>query len=203
MPRKQSDKIITHRIEFSPKERALVEEIITTQTENQRLDAVTNTLQAAGTALGGAGGLIAALGLAAWFGYSVKDEVFDKTKTWINNVTNDYVRPIILNKTNEEILADIADATGWDYQAMMDKSKDLKEQRARFCTSTSKNYDAQECQRVDAEMNIHAKEMKQMYDDLQKALIDGTAEDSVRSSIISGIWDIPSNLKEKWQSRND
>ena len=64
MPRKQSDKIITHRIEMSPKERLLVESIISTQKENQRLDAITSTLNAAGVAIGGSGahnaGLLAA-----------------------------------------------------------------------------------------------------------------------------------------------
>ena len=75
MPRKASDKIITHRIEFSPKERELVDSIISTQKENQRLDAITATLNAAGVAIGGSGALIAALGLAAWFGFSVKDKI--------------------------------------------------------------------------------------------------------------------------------
>jgi len=65
MPRISSDSTITHRIELGLTERKKLDEIIAAQIENQRLDAITNTLQAAGTAVAGGGAVIAALALAA------------------------------------------------------------------------------------------------------------------------------------------
>jgi len=188
MPRKQSDKIITHRIEFSPKERALVENIITTQKENQRLDAVTNTMQAAGTALGGAGGLIAALGLAAWFGYSIKDEVIDATKNFVDKATDDVFIPLFTGKSKDEIVQDIVDATGHDIEELRLRGEDLKEQSKRFCSTTSQYYDAIECQRVDVERRIWKNEYNAAIKDLRDTIDDGTVENEVKSSLKTGIW---------------
>lgn len=188
MPRKQSDKIITHRIELSPKERTLFEDVIKTQKENQRLDAVTNSMQAVGTALAGTGGLIAALGLAAWFGYSFKDEVIDKTKGFVDGVTDSILFPLLTGKSKEQIIQDVIDTTGHDIEALRARRTDLLQQRARFCNSASKYYDEVECQRVDAEIVIHMREEKQAYADIRKTIDDGTVEDEVKSSLKVGIW---------------
>ncbi len=188
MPRKQSDKIITHRIELSPKERTLFEDIIKTQKENQRLDAVTNTLQAAGTALGGAGGLIAALGLAAWFGYSFKDEVIDKTKGFVDGVTDSVLFPLMTGKSKEEIVQDVIDTTGHDIEALRARRTDLLQQKTRFCNSSSQYYDEIECQRVDAEIQVQMREEKQAIQDIRNTINDGTVEEEVKSSMRIGIW---------------
>ena len=127
MPRKSSDKIITHRIEFSPKERELVDTIINTQKENQRLDAVTSTLNAAGVAIGGSGALIAALGVAAFFGFSLKDKLIDGFKNF-NDTFVDTTAEIFTGSTKEEIVQDIIDATGYDVNDLQQRGKYLIEQ---------------------------------------------------------------------------
>ena len=78
MPRKASDKTITHRIELGLPERAELKEIIATQKENQRLDAVTNTLQAVGTGLAGGGMIWAAAALAAYLAPGLIQNFKDK-----------------------------------------------------------------------------------------------------------------------------
>jgi archaellum component FlaC len=188
MPRKQSDKIITHRIELSPKERTLFEDIIKTQKENQRLDAVTNSMQAVGTALAGTGGLIAALGLAAWFGYSIKDEVIDTTKKFVDKVSDDVLIPIFTGKSKEDIVQDILDSTGHDIEALRLRGEDLKEQSKRFCSTTSQYYDEIECQRVDAERKIWKNQYNAAIRDIKSTIDDGTVEDEVKSSLKTGIW---------------
>ena len=163
MPRKQSDKIITHRIEFSPKERELVNDIIKTQKENQRLDAVTATLNAFGVAIGGSGALIAGLGLAAWFGFNAKDVVKD-TLSNVSDKVADTTAEIITGKSVDEIVQDILNETGYNVNDLQQKGKFLIEQSRRFCNPSSQYYDAQECARVDAELTQLRIEQRQAID---------------------------------------
>ena len=160
MPRKSSDKIITHRIEFSPKERELVDSIISTQKENQRLDAVTSTLNAAGVAIGGSGALIAGLGLAAWFGFSVKDKLIDGFKN-ISDTVADTTAEIITGSSKEEIVQDIIDSTGYNVDDLQQRGKDLLEQKRRFCNPQSQYYDEAKCAQVDAALEQLNQEQKE------------------------------------------
>ena len=73
MPRKASDKTVTHRIELGITERAKLDEILTLQKENQRIDGITATLQAAGSALAGGGLLWAAIAAAAFLAPGLVD----------------------------------------------------------------------------------------------------------------------------------
>ena len=177
MPRKQSDKIITHRIEFSPKERELVDSIISTQKENQRLDAVTSTLNAAGVAIGGSGALIAGLGLAAWFGFSVKDKIIDGFKN-ISDTVADTTAEIITGSSKEEIVQDIMDATGYNVDDLQQRGKDLLEQKRRFCNPSSQFYDGEKCAQVDAALEQLNKEQKEARDAImnQVKIIQQTEE---------------------------
>lgn len=166
MPRKQSDKIITHRIEFSPKERELVDSIIATQKENQRLDAVTSTLNAVGVAIGGSGALIAGLGLAAWFGFSVKDkikQVYDQSA----NIASEVLTGKSIDENVEMILSEQG-LSKEDFDNMKNRLRDLYGQKTRYCDANSQYYDPQECQRVDAEITQALQQMNQMKDDLMK-----------------------------------
>lgn len=149
MPRKASDKIVTHRIEFSPRERELVDSIINTQKENQRLDAITSTLNAAGVAIGGSGALIAALGLAAFFGFNLKDKLIDGFKNF-NDTFVDTTAEIFTGSSKEEIVKDIIDATGYDVDELQQRGKYLIEQKRRFCNPSSQYYNKEECAKVDA-----------------------------------------------------
>ena len=163
MPRKASDKIITHRIEFSPKERELVDTIISTQKENQRLDAITATLNAAGVAIVGSGALIAALGVAAFFGVSIKDKIIDNFKN-ISDTVADTTAEIITGSTKEEIVQDIIDATGYDVNDLQQRGKYLIEQKRRFCNPSSQYYNEEECAKVDAALKQLNKEQNEAKD---------------------------------------
>lgn len=171
MPRKQSDKIITHRIEFSPKERELVDSIIATQKENQRLDAVTSTLNAFGVAIGGSGALIAGLGLAAWFGFNAKDVIKD-TVTNVSDKVADTAAEIITGKSVDEIVQDILDETGYDVNDLQQRGKFLLEQKRRFCNPSSQHYDTAQCARVDAELEQLNIEQRQAIDAMKAKVTD-------------------------------
>lgn len=180
MPRKQSDKIITHRIEFSPKERELVDSIINTQKENQRLDAITSTLNAFGVAIGGSGALIAALGLAAWFGFSVKDKIKD-----VYDQSADIASEIITGKSVEENIQMIFESQGiskQDFDNLKNRMIDLYAQKTRYCDSNSQYYDPVECQRVNAEMAQVRQQRQAMEAQLMK-----NADPDAEGGIVWGI----------------
>jgi len=79
MPRRTVDNTTELRVTLGTKEREYIESLIRTQQANVGIDGVTATLQAAGTALGGAGALWAAVALAAWFGYDPIKDTIEKT----------------------------------------------------------------------------------------------------------------------------
>ena len=182
MPRKQSDKIITHRIEFSPKERELVDDIINTQKENQRLDAITSTLNAVGVAIGGSGALIAGLGLAAWFGFSVKDKI----KDFVNNIDetiSDKSIEIMTGKTKEELGREFLDIMGLSPAELKAEAQQLLAEKARYCNPDSQYYDEVKC----AEIDVRMKELNTRYRDLvsrtKKLIADGNTEGSLKWGI--------------------
>lgn len=193
MPRKKSDKIITHRIEFSPKERELIDTIIKTQKENQRLDAVTNTLQAVGVGLSGGGLLVAGLAAAAWFGYSFKDEVSNKTKDFVDAGTN-IIAPILTGKTVEQMAQNVIDEAAVDVYALRERGQELVAQKNRFCNPTSQYYDETECARVTAELTALNKELNKAHSDMIADLKQNGMDDvkkEVASSLIWGIITLP------------
>jgi len=184
MPRKASDKIITHRIEFSPKERDLVDTIINTQKENQRLDAITATLNAAGVAIGGSGALIAALGLAAWFGFNVKDKaknIFDNVSDSVTNATS----IIVTGKTVEENVDTILESIGASPDErirLKEKMTSLRAEEERFCNPNSQYYDAEKC----AEIKVQIEQTQQEYEDLiarAKKAINPNEDGSIPSTM--------------------
>mgnify|MGYP001234557132 CR=1 FL=1 len=176
MPRKASDKIITHRIEFSPKERELVDTIIDTQKENQRLDAITSTLNAAGVAIGGSGALIAALGLAAWFGFSVKDKIKDVFEDLKDDVS-DFVP--FTGMTKDELGQAFLDKMGINPNDLDARRRDLMNQSARFCNTNSQYYDPTECARVRAEQDQLTQEYKDLQRRAQLLVADGDTDGSL------------------------
>ena len=184
MPRKASDKIITHRIEFSPKERELVDSIINTQKENQRLDAITSTLNAAGVAIGGSGALIAALGLAAWFGFDVKDKAKNAFNDLSDTVT-DVTSRIVTGRSVEENVNIILESSGLspdERTRLKEKVANLRAEEARFCNPNSQYYDSNRC----AEIKVEIEQTKQEYYDLidrAKKAINPNEDGSIPSTI--------------------
>lgn len=184
MPRKKSDKIITHRIEFSPKERELVDSIISTQKENQRLDAVTATLNAAGVAIGGSGALIAALGLAAWFGFNVKDKAKDIFND-ISDTVTDVTSKIVTGNTVEENVDIIMDSAGIgvdERTRLKNRMRELRQEENRYCDSNSQYYDATKCAKIKAEQEQITQEYMALIDRAKKA-INPDSEGSIVGSI--------------------
>ena len=93
--------------------------------------------------------LVAGLAVAAWFGYSFKDEVVNKTKNAVNQAT-EILAPLILGKSVQQMAENVTEVIGQDYFALVDKGKQLRREVAKYCTTTSQYYDAQACARVDA-----------------------------------------------------
>ena len=192
MPRTKSDKTITHRIEFSPKEREIIDTIINTQKENQRLDAVTNTFQAVGVGLSGGGLLVAGLAVAGWFGYSFKDEIIDKTTSFANTMTN-ALAPIIVGKSVEQMAEEVTQVIGEDYNSIKEEGRQLVQERNRYCNTNSQYYDAQECARVDAQMQDLNRRLYEAQA-IMFASIKDEAKKEARSSLFWGIATLPTRF---------
>lgn len=159
MPRTKSDKIITHRIEFSPKERELIDTVIKTQKENQRLDAVTNTFQAAGVAISGSGLLIAGLAVAGWFGYNAKDKIKEAIQGF-SSTTADAMGVLITGKSVDTLSQEIFDDMGIDLKRLKEQAQDLRDRKNRFCDTSSQYYDAQLCAQTDVQLENHKRLIK-------------------------------------------
>jgi len=179
MPRKQSDKIITHRIEFSPKERELVDSIISTQKENQRLDAITSTLNAAGVAIGGSGALIAGLGLAAWFGFSVKDKIKDLINNIDENISDIGIQTIT-GKSKEELGSEFVSIMGLNPNELKAESDQLRAERARYCNPDSQYYDEIKCAEVDAKFDDLNKRYRELIARTKRLIADGNSKGSLK-----------------------
>lgn len=192
IPRTKSDKIITHRIEFSPKEREIIDTIINTQKENQRLDAVTNTFQAVGVGLSGGGLLVAGLAVAAWFGYSFKDEVIDKTTNAVNGAT-ELLAPLILGKSIDQMVEEVSQTIGEPLDALKEEGRQLVQERNRYCNTNSQYYDAQECARVDAALQDLNRRVSQAKATMFASIKD-EAKKEARSSFFWGIATLPNRF---------
>lgn len=135
MPRKASDKTVTHRIELGITERAKLDEILTLQKENQRIDGVTATLQAAGSALAGGGLLWAALAAAAFLAPGLAKRTYNEVKNTVEEFTEPFVNRAVGN-LEEKLQSDIA-------QSRINASK-AQTDVDLFCTPGA-NYDEQKC----------------------------------------------------------
>ncbi len=145
MPRLPSDKTVTHRIELGIPERAKLDEIIKTQKENQRIDGVTQTLQAVGTGLAGGGIIFAAAALAAWLAPGLIKNAVDKTKNAVDNyfgeIGSSLADPIIKER-KEAVRKAYADLT------------EAKQYQRVVCDPNSINYDSAQC--IIASNNVDA-----------------------------------------------
>lgn len=174
LPRKASDKTVTHRIELGITERAKLDEILTLQKENQRIDGITATLQAAGSALAGGGLLWAAIAAAAFLAPGLVDRVYNSAK----NFADDAVSPFVDNVADpleKKLKDDIRNA----HQEVTTYQNDVN----LFCTP-GVNYDEQKCQiarnnlaaaetqRTEAQQNAKA-----ILDDPKQAAFDALQDE--------------------------
>lgn len=136
MPRKASDKTVTHRIELGITERAKLDEILTLQKENQRIDGITATLQAAGSALAGGGLLWAALAAAAFLAPGLAKKVYNEAKDFADKAVEPFVDNV-KDPIEKKLKSDVQTAHANKTQAQNDVTL--------FCTPGA-NYDEQRCQ---------------------------------------------------------
>jgi len=155
LPRKASDKTITHRIELGLPERAELKEIIATQKENQRLDAVTNTLQAVGTGLAGGGMIWAAAALAAYLAPGLIEKTKDKFENAINKVTRIIADPItndVVNGMKEEV------------EQSQNFVVNARNKVNSFCDPNSIHYDEAKCNQAQIELEMAEIQAKKTID---------------------------------------
>ena len=155
MPRKASDKTITHRIELGLPEREQVKALIATQKENQRLDAVTNTLQAVGTGLAGGGMIWAAAALAAYLAPGLIKQTKDKVENAINKVTQAITDPI----TN-----DIVEGMKEEVEQSQNFVINARNKVNSFCDPNSIHYDEAKCNQAQIELEMAEIQAKKTRD---------------------------------------
>jgi hypothetical protein len=132
MPRRRPDVVHEYRISLSDYERSKIEEALTTSQANVAIDGITATLQAAGAALGGAGGLLAAYVLLKW---KAPEIIAD-----ITNVTNDALDSIV-----DTVLPGTPIEFRREAQRLAAERGSIAKEEAAFCTFASSQYDEAKC----------------------------------------------------------
>ena len=178
MPRKASDQTVTHRIELGLVERDKLNQIINTQKENQRLDAITATFQAAGMAIGGIGALGAGLALAAYLAPGLLTKAKDTVTDVVNNVTNtgiDVLNEVLPEKAQVPTAGSIKD----EYDELMAKVRASNGRKVYYCTPSSIGYNEQQCQ-VATDENIQDRKEVEDYIERIKQLAQSMKDGTLR-----------------------
>jgi hypothetical protein len=157
LPRVPSDKTITHRIELGLPERQKLDEILEAYKQNNAIDGVTATLQAAGSALAGGGMIWAAAALAAYLAPGLIKNTVAKTKQYLDGFTQAVVDPII-----SDIEADIMQPV----YAAGRKVTAAQERVDRFC-SPGINFNEQQCTIAQNDLAAAQEEAKQAQEAAQ------------------------------------
>jgi len=178
MPRKASDQTVTHRIELGLTERAELKEIIKTQKENQRLDAITASMQAVGMAIGGIGALGAGLALAAYLAPGLLTKAKDTVTDVVNNVTNtgiDVLNEVLPDKAQVPTASGLKD----EYDKLREKERASNGRKVYYCTPSSIGFNEQQCQIATAENEQDRKEIED-YIEQMKALAQSIKDGKLR-----------------------
>ena len=145
MPRRAIDNTTEHRISLGTYERNALAEAFAIQKENQRLDAVTSTLQAAGTALAGGGMVMAALALTSYLGVKVLPTIVEAVAG--DGGALDKVTDVILPSTPVELRREA--------QALAVRRGEISAKIQRYCTASSDHYNEQACSLAHQEKDIY------------------------------------------------
>lgn len=154
MPRVPSDKTITHRIELGLPERQKLDEILEAYKQNNAIDGVTATLQAAGSALAGGGMIWAAAALAAYLAPGLLKKAYNDTKDLADKLVAPIVDPLVTDLQKEL------------YEPIIEANKKVKDAQYRvdqFC-SPGVNYNAQQCTIAQNDLAAAEEERKQAKD---------------------------------------
>lgn len=173
MPRVPSDKTITHRIELGLPERQKLDELLTAYKENNRIDGVTATLQAAGSALAGGGMIWAAAALAAYLAPGLIKRAYNETKDLADRIVAPIVNPIV-NDLKEQYQKPINEARS--------KMTSAAERVDRFC-SPGINFDSQQC-------TIAENDQKAAVEEYKQAILNAKNAPQETKSQLSKLWDM-------------
>ena len=172
MPRRRPDQVIEHRVSLSDYERGKINEALQTAQANVALDTVTGAAMAVGTALGGAGALLAAGVLMYWKAPEILSDITDKTNTFIDNLVDGILpgTPIELRR---------------EAQALAARRGDVARNIDAFCTLSSSKYDQAKCSQAQQAKN-------QYFDDLAifQMKVRASASPSIQKAIYYGLGDI-------------
>jgi len=200
LPRRRPDVVHEYRISLSDFERKKVEQIQTIAAANVGLDAVTNVLQAAGTALGGAGALLGAFVLMRWKAPEIIAEIQDKANGILDGVL-DGLTPGT-PATDRRRAQDLAERRG-----------QIAKEEATYCTFSSDKYDAAQCSLVQqkkdqyfADLRAFQTEIRTRYDlvgrkaiyyglgDIDPDFVDGDSTTSYDDYVKAGYFGFWSGL---------
>jgi len=181
MPRVPSDKTITHRIELGIPERQKLDELLTAYKENNRIDGVTATLQAAGSALAGGGMIWAAAALAAYLAPGLIKSAYNKTKDFVDETSSKILSPIV-----DPIVADFQQELEKPIKNARNKITEATERRDRFC-SPGINFDNQQCTIAQNDLDAAYEEYKQAQENLRSNAANLYDE---KTKGLSKLWDL-------------
>lgn len=175
MPRRRIDKTTEHRLTLGEWERGALTRALDVQVENQRLDAATATAQAVGTALAGAGGIMAGLALLAW----KAPDILDRGKEVVFG-SLDSIADALLPSTPVEFRREA--------QAFARRRGEIAARINRYCSSSSPDYDGAACSLAHDEKDTYFEELEAFRERVRQANIE--AGSFFWNFIFSGLGDI-------------
>lgn len=136
MPRKASDKTITHRFELGLTERKQVEQIAKDQLKQQKIRSISNAIGGISTGIGSMGFLFAGLALSAYLAPKLIKETYEKSKDLLDKVSTEILTPVVDPVTNDLVQ---------NYKDSVDVTSQARNEVNQFCTPSSIDYDIQKC----------------------------------------------------------
>jgi hypothetical protein len=191
LPRRKIDTTTEHRISLGSFERTALQEAFSIQKENQRLDAITATAQAVGTAVGGLGIAGAALIVGA---YLIPD--------WLAKTTEKFTGAGgWLDKFTDIILPSTPIAYRRAAQELAKRRGEIWRDIDSFCTITADTYDRQAC-------SLAHEEKRALSEAEDLFIAQLTADNITRNTafwdfIFYGLGDLPDKIDPKTEGRKE
>jgi hypothetical protein len=182
MPRRRPDEVIEHRIAFSDFERAKINRLEKTAIANVGLDAVTDVLKAAGTALGGAGGLLAAYVLLKWKAPEIISDITTVTNNALDTVVDTFLpgTPIEFRREAQRLAAERGA---------------IAKDEAAYCTFAASTYDEARCSSTQERKDKYYEDRARLNKLLRDAY-KGKAYYGVAGFVYAGLGDIDPSWTE-------
>jgi len=172
MPRRRPDVVHEYRISLSDFERKKLEQVQALATANVGLDAFTDVLKAAGTALGGSGALLAAFVLLKIKAPDIIPAVLEKTNGAIDTVFDTLVPGTPAEDRRRA-------------QEFAKRRGEIAKKEATYCEFSSESYSEQQCALVQQEKDQYFIELEAFQNDIKQRYGPGD-----RNIIYKGLGDI-------------